>query len=218
MVVLLSACQVYALDLLAGASLRFLSVDIYDTRHDMKAATFQSERFALTPALSLRTKARYFWEHSNWSYTFSADFLTSRLDKQLVARDNGSGERLADVDTRMQGWSLFLTPLLYYQFNRDTPDTWQYRAGCGAGVGFQEYRGDFLVTNAEHPDVGTRQTLRHSALGMSAGLYLEARYGNHHFIFNGDLLSTAPSGYMYLQNSVRLSYQYRLVSFSGFFE
>lgn len=206
---LLFGAEAGAFDLLAGVSLGHRTLTFRDMQYDRDTAEFQSGTPRLAPSVSLRSEPDYLWQDGNWAYTFSADFFTTGLTKQRLP-DSG---RLEDVGTRIDGLTLFLTPLLYYQFNRKASHRWQYRAGMGAGIGYQGYEGTFRITDADHPDVGTIRPAHHHGIGLSAGVYLEAAYGRHHFLLNGDLLATRHSGYRYLENNLRVKYQYRVFGF-----
>lgn len=201
-------------DLLVGALLDYRSISLYDRQYEQEVARLETGRFKPAPSLSLRTAPRYFFQSENWAYTFAVDVSTSTLDKQRYVDESSSREVLADTGTRIDGVTLFVTPLLYYQFNRHDRNRWQYRAGGGMGVGYQYYHGTARILRPEHPDDGTVVAINHSGANLSAGLYLEASYRRHHIIFEGNLLATTDAHYRYLENSVGFTYLYRIISFS----
>lgn len=201
-------------DVLLGPSFSDRSITITDKDSSQDAAKFTTDGIELLPSISIRTKPEYIWDDKNWSYTFSANFVSSKLDKQ-VQTEGSAFSNLNNLGTEIEGLSIYLTPILYYQFARETPDTWQYRAGVGMGIGYQDHEGSFVVSNSDHANFGQTETVNYSGVSLSAGIYLEASYKRHHIMFNGDLIATSPSNseYQYLENNISLKYQYRVHSF-----
>lgn len=198
-------------DILLGPSLSDRTITISDKNSSMEVAKLKSDGLNLTPSISISTQSKYLWEDKNWSYTFSTNLVSTKLDNQV----RGEGDSLEDVGTEIEGLSVYFTPILYYQFGREAPEKWQYRLGIGAGVGYQNHNGAFLVTNSEHPNYGSVEKVNRAGLGLSVGLYFEASYKRHHIIFNGDLITSKPSGfnYQYSENNFSIKYQYRIHSF-----
>lgn len=201
-------------DLLVGVSLDYRSIGLYDKQFEGEIARLETGRFTPAPSVSLRSAPHYLFDHSNWAYLFALDWTTSTLSKQRYIDDSSGKEVVSDTGTRLDGLSLFITPMFYYQFNRYHTDAWQYRAGAGAGLGYQNYHGTVRITDIRHPDTGKLVTVNHNGANLSTGIYLEAHYQRHHIIFEGNLLATSDGSYRYLENSVGITYLYRLFSFS----
>lgn len=205
-----------SLEVLVGASLGYRTIEISERESVMEVAEFQTDGLNVSPSISLRTEPKYIWQDRNWSYTFSADFFTSKFDKQVVGDGGGYNRVIKNKGTKIEGLSLYFTPIIYYQFGREKPEGWQYRVGVGAGLGYQDHNGEFLITNREHPNYGKVRKINHSKLGLSTGIYAEAKYKKHHIVFNGDLITNELSGddYRYVENHVSITYRYQIYSFS----
>ncbi len=208
--------SVTSIELLVGAAVSHSELEIFERQSSIKVAEFYNEQLTITPSFSLRTEPQYIWQGRNWAYTVSADFFTSKFEKQVTDTVQNYNPVLSNRGTKIEGVSLYITPIIYYQFGRENADDWQYRVGIGAGVGYQNHEGEYVVTHAEHPEFGQVKTIEHSKLGLSAGLYAEARYKKHHIIFNGDLITNELSGdsYRYLENHVSITYHYQLHTFT----
>ncbi len=205
----------HALELLIGPAFGHRTLTITENSSSNTVAEFQSDGVKISPYISLRTEPLYWGEESNWGVSFSFDVYTSSFEKQSGDHSLGSQYQVANMDTEIKGKSFYLTPILYYQFGGKEPERWQYRLGAGLGLGYQSHSGEFIITNAEHPDVGQRDNIDHSGYAVTGGIYLEASYGNHIVSLNGDLISADKSGakYRYLENNVSLKYQYRIKLF-----
>jgi hypothetical protein len=205
--------KAYAINLLIGASIgkRYFTVSDEESQKDI--AEFETKDWQYSPNISLKLEPSYFWENSNVAYTFSADFFMSRIKEQLLSKND---EEPQDVGTEIKGFSMFVTPIIYYHFNRDNTEGWQYHAGMGMGIGYQNHNGAFLITNANDPNFGKVEKINHAELGYTIGLYLEAIYQKHHIMLTSDLIAVHPSGtpYMYMEDNVFFKYQYQVYSFS----
>ncbi|MEF1288704.1 hypothetical protein [Vibrio sp. M260118] len=206
----------HALELLIGPAFGHRTLSITENSTSNKVAEFQSDGVKISPYVSLRTEPFHWGVESNWGISFSFDFYTSSFDNQSVDHSLGSQYQVASMDTEIKGKSLYLTPILYYQFGGNGPERWQYRIGAGLGLGYQSHSGEFIVTNADHSNVGQRDKIEHSGYAVTGGVYFEASYGSHIVSLNGDLISADKSGakYRYLENNVSLKYQYRIKLFS----
>lgn len=204
-----------AYDLLVGAGIGYRSIEITDNQAQTELATFQTQGSGFSPSITLRSAPKYIWDNSNWGYTLSADFFTSKLTKQLITTTDNQDVQLKDKGTQITGFSLYTTPLMYYQFGRETPKSWQYRAGFGLGIGYQNHRGSFLATNPYQENFGKVEKINHSGFGLSSGLYFEASHQNHIITISIDGISAEPAGYdyQYLESTASLSYRYQIYSF-----
>lgn len=212
---LLFAQQLAAYDLLVGAGIGSRSIEINNSENSMQMATFQTQGVDFYPSIGIRSAPQYIWSRSNWAYTISADFFTSKFTKQVISETDSEPEQLKDKGTKMVGISLYAIPLVYYQFNRYAKQRWKYRAGLGIGIGYQNHKGDFLSTNPYQDSFGKIKKIDHSGFGLSTGLYLEASYQKHFFTLSADVVSARPSGlsYEYEESNVSLSYRYQIYSF-----
>lgn len=83
-------------------------------------------------------------------------------------------------------------------------------------MGYQDHDGELLITNRGLPNYGKVRKVNHSKLGLSTGIYAEAKYQKHHIIFNGDLITNELSGddYWYVGNHVSITYRYQIHAFT----
>lgn len=200
------ATELKAFELLGGASFEYPTLAVYANgdSHE-KLAQIETDTFYVAPTLSMRTRSRYLGGSSHWAYAFSFDFATSKLTKQRLEEEGLTDDFGTDIDAL----SVFITPLLYYQFNECVGQCWQYRIGVNAGLGYQSYKGTVQITNIEHPEYLKIIAVEHQGVDLATGLYAEASYNRHHIIFQGNLLATTGGNQAYVENSVHVIYLIR---------
>lgn len=208
--------QLMAYEFYAGAASGYRSLMITDSQQDADIAEFEERgNDSLRLSASLVSSPRYIWQDANWGYVLSADFFTSKFTTQRLA---SSSDKSKDVGTRVRGVSAYLTPLVYYHFNRGATSGWHYKAGFGLGVGYQKYHGQFLVSAPEHTNFNQLKSIAHHRVGISGELYVAASYGRHRLLLGSSTLwgSATHTDEQYTEQNISLGYQYRLFSFSLF--
>lgn len=193
-----------AMELNLGIQLTTNNIDI---RNESEQDIAQmGNKLAISPTVSLLSKAYYFSEQSSFGAQFQLDGNLFKVDRQKTNKSS----QLTNLDTKISGYALYAMPLFFYHFNRHQPDKWQIKAGVGMGLGYLNLSGNYQVTQPLAPEFGTIKNIKFSEFGEAVGVYLELKKGNHTFLLYNFSPYVNNSNYQFQEHNAVFEYRYTI--------
>lgn len=160
-------CSGYAMEAFAGISVNGAHLDANPGRtiHD------QESDLRLDLALSIKSLDNY-WDKSSFGY-----YIEFGLDTYKVKRHDVWGIAPAPLEhiyTSSSGEYLYLTPAIFYNFNKDESADWSFKIGAGLGIGYLSIDGTILVNQP----VLAIEPIHGSTFGYSTGVIIRYAYKN----------------------------------------
>ncbi len=185
-----------------GASEEAIWVDDNSLGYD-EVAKLESDTMIL-PSIGIRTESRYFNEDSGWGFHFEVNGSLIDIKTQTIP----DSEPPVDVGTGIRGYSIYVVPLAYYHFKRNSIAEWSYKAGIGLGAGYLNLKGNFKITGSSSPNYNDIEDVNASGVGMAGGAYFEASKGSHLIVIQNFVPMISDKRYSYSQLNLLFSYKY----------
>lgn len=209
--VCLFSTNAFGFDIFLGAESGSKSVTVKQPDIGTKVIAIVSSEPELSPSFTFRSKEKYLSEKSKWAYHFQIDAAEFDVNMQQLP----STREIVDLNTSLDGFSVYALPVIYYHFNKNFVKKWNYRAGFGLGVGYMKLNGNFKITDPGHPQYNQIKSVGIKGYGGSVGLYFEATYKRHMIVLQsyGPVLTDEP--YQYHQVNTVLAYRYKFDFFKS---
>ncbi|ANW26567.1 hypothetical protein BA953_20655 [Vibrio coralliilyticus] len=83
----------------------------------------------------------------------------------------------ANLGTSVRGWTVSLSPMLFYHF--PNLGNWEFKSGISLGAGYVKVKGDYQITNSNSADVGQIKDIDEEGIAWFSGVRFDAKYGRH---------------------------------------
>jgi hypothetical protein len=153
------SAQARSAEFILGLTLKQSEVSVTEEDETRDLAVLDSS-VEVWPAVSLRTKERYFrGGESNWGW-----FIETGIGYYDV--DDGP-------DSQLDGYYAHVVPTIFYRWNSVLSTKLKYKLGLGAGPGWMTADGDVILTREEGQPVVDFDS---SGVGLAAGIFYEMSY------------------------------------------
>ena len=125
------------------------------------------------PNVSLTSDPVYLFGGSSWSYTIENSLNYFKVSEQEVAYQDSE----ANLGTSVRGWTVSLSPMLFYHF--PNLGNWEFKSGISLGAGYVKVKGDYQITNPNSADVGQIKDIDEEGIAWFSGVRFDAKYGRH---------------------------------------
>lgn len=170
---------------------------------DLEVANLETE-FSYSPVVSAKTADRYLDPASQWGYFYQIDFSLFDVNKQTIP---GSGE-LRDIGTRLKGYSVYVVPVMFYNFSRFDASKWHKKLGLGVGLGLLSLKGNFRTLSLTDPTNGNEVSVDAKGVGLAVGVLFAFEKSPHNIILQNFAPTLDVGDYSYLQHNIEMSYRY----------
>ena len=168
----------HAIDIGIGYAYSPTGIWVEDPNFSNDEIARMEEGVKFSPHLAILSSPYYLWD-TGWGFHLEANgryFSVERQDEYFG--ESEVDEKTKNYGTKINGWGLYLVPLLYYHFWKNDIESWNFKTGIGIGAGYTDFQGNFEITNSKHPLLGTKVNVSEDSFVLSVGLYLRVHYGN----------------------------------------
>jgi len=160
--------------------------------------------FSYSVAVSAKSSDNYFNNESPWGYFFQFDYSQFEVHKQVIP----GSEETRDVGTRLKGYSVYLVPVMFYNFSRFDDTKWHKKLGIGVGVGRLSIKGNFRILSLADPNIGKEVVVDASGISYAIGVLFAFEKHPHNIILQNFGPTLDAGDYSYLQHNIIISYRY----------